>query len=172
MMLIDVLMVVVILISAVSAFHKGLLLEIFSLAGVFFGFIIAAEKYGLLAFWLRRWIRSSEVADLAAFLLIALGVMLAAGLIGRLLRGTVRWAGLGFVDRLLGGFFGFVEGCALVTLSVMAVAAFLPNASWLRNSKLMPSFLEAAHEGSRMTPTLGEKIREGIQQFRIAQPHW
>ena len=110
--------------------------------------------------------------DLAAFLVIALGVSLAAGLIGRLLRATVRWAGLGLLDRLLGALFGFVKGCAVVTLVVMAIAAFVPNAPWLRNSRLAPPFLAAAHEESHLTPELGGKIREGIGQLRIAQLHW
>ncbi len=172
MTLIDLLMVAVLLISAVSAFRKGLLVELFSLAGVVLGLVIAAADYGLMAPWLRRWIASPEVSDLAAFLVIALGVSLAAGLIGRLLRATVRWAGFGFLDSLLGALFGFVKGCALVTLVVMAMAAFIPNAPWLKSSRLAPSFLTAAHEGSHLTPELGGKIREGIRQLRNAQPHW
>jgi membrane protein required for colicin V production len=171
MTLIDLLMVAVISISAVLAFSKGLLVELFSLAGVVFGFMIAAADYRLLAPWLMRWVKAPATADLGAFVLLALGVMLATGLLGRSLRGAVRWAGFGFLDRLLGGFFGFVKGCALVTLAVMAMAAFIPHASWLKSSRLMPWFLAAAHEGSRMTPALGEKIREGIGQLRIAQPH-
>src|ERR1700677_4964579 len=108
MTLIDLLIVAVVLISAVSAFNKGLLVELFSLAGVVLGLIIAAADYGLLAPWFMRWVESPRVADLVAFLVIALDVMLAVGVIGRLLRGTVRWAGLGFLDRLLGALFGFV----------------------------------------------------------------
>jgi membrane protein required for colicin V production len=170
MTLIDLLIVAVILISAVSAFRQGLLVELFSLVGVVLGFIIAAADYELLAPRLTHWVTNPEAADVGSFLAIALGVMLTAGLIGRLLRGTVRWAGLGFLDRLLGAFFGLVKGCALVTLAVMAMAAFLPGALWLKDSRMMPPFLAAAHEGSRITPELSGRIREGIQQLRVRHP--
>jgi membrane protein required for colicin V production len=173
MILVDLLILAAILVSVISAFHKGLLVELFSLVGVVLGLLIAAADYVLLAPRLMRWAKNTEVADLGAFLLIALGVMLVAGLIGRSLRGTIRWVGLGFLDRLLGAVFGFVEGCAVVTLVVMATAAFLPDASWLKSSRLVPLFLAAAHDGSHMTPfELGERIREGIQQLRMTQRRW
>jgi membrane protein required for colicin V production len=167
---IDLLMIAVILLSAATAFNKGLLLELFSLAGVVLGLIIAAAGYGLLVPWMMQWVERPKVADLSAFLAIALGVQLAVGLIGRLLRGALRWAGLGFLDRLLGALFGVVKGCALVTLAVMAVAAFLPSAPWLKNSRLAPPFLAAAHEGSHIAPEFGGKTREWIRQMHIAQP--
>jgi membrane protein required for colicin V production len=166
---VDLLIVAVVAISVVSAFLKGFLVELFSLAGVLLGLVVAAAYYPRLTPWVMRWVKSPEVAGLVAFLLIALGVMLFAGLLGRLLRGTVRWAGLGFVDRFLGAIFGFVKGCGVVTVGVMAVAAFLPNAGWLKESRLAPWFLTAARSGSHMTPfEFGEKIREGVLLLRSA----
>lgn len=163
----DLLIVAVLVISVISAFLKGLLVELFSLAGVVLGLWIAAADYAPLASWVLRWAKNPQVANLVAFLLIALGVMLVAGLVGRMLRGAVRWVGLGFVDRFLGALFGFIKGCAVITLGVMAVAAFLPNADWFKNSKLAPVFLTAAHDGSHMTPfEFGEKIREGVRLLR------
>lgn len=166
---IDLLILAVILVSVISAFMSGFLVEAFSLAGVVFGLLIAAADYARLAPWVRRWVMNPGAANLIAFLLIGLGVMVAAGLAGRLLRGTVRHVGLGFVDRLLGALFGFVKGCVIVTLGAMAVAAFFPNANWLKSSKLAPVFLSAARDGSSMTPyAFGEKIREGVKLLRNA----
>lgn len=165
----DLLIVAVLVISVISAFFKGLLVELFSLAGVLLGLWFAAADYPRLASWFVRWVTNPQVANLVAFLLIALGVMLLAGLLGRLLRRTVRWIGLGFVDRFLGALFGFVKGCAVITLGVMAVAAFLPHSDWLRNSRFAPVFLTVAHTGSHMTSfEFGEKIREGVKLLRIA----
>ncbi len=168
---IDLLILAIILVSVISAFINGLLVEVFSLAGVIFGLLIAAAEYARLAPWVRRWVENPEAANLIAFLLIGLGVMVAAGLAGRLMRGTVRHVGLGFIDRLLGALFGVVKGCVIVTLGAMAVAAFFPNADWLESSKLAPMFLSAARDGSHMTPyEFGEKIREGVKLLRGATP--
>jgi membrane protein required for colicin V production len=173
MTFIDLLIVAVLAISVISAFIKGFLVEIFSLAGIFVGLLVAAANYTEFASRLMSWVSNREVAGLVSFLLIALGVMLLAGLIGRLLRSTVRQVGLGFLDRLLGALFGFLKGCAVVTLIVMAMAAFLPNAQWMKNSRLMPIFLTAAHEGSHITPfEFGQKIRRGVEVLRLAPPWW
>jgi membrane protein required for colicin V production len=166
---VDLLIVAVILISVISAFVDGLLIELFSLGGVVAGLMLGAADYGRLAPWLERWIANPETADLVAFLLIALGVMVIAGLLGRLLRGAVHHIGLGFFDRVLGALFGFVKGFVLVTLIVMGIAAFLPRTDWLKSSRLAPMFLTAAHSGSRITPVeLGEKIRQGVRLLRNA----
>ena len=88
----------------------------------------------------------AESAEALSFLLIALGVMLLAGLVGRMIRWSVHSIGLGWADRFIGACFGLVKGCALVTLAVLVVAAFLPQATWFQQSRLAPYFLTAAHQ--------------------------
>jgi membrane protein required for colicin V production len=171
MNLADLLIIVVLLISVVSAFAKGFLVEVFSLAGVILGLFIAAANYGAIAPWILHLVPNVEVADLIAFLLIALLVMVLAGLVGRLLRGLLHGVGLGIVDRLLGAVFGLLKGCVVVTLVLMGIVAFLPRQAWLDRSRLAPVFLTAAHGGSHVVPfVLGEKIRQGLEALRIVQP--
>jgi membrane protein required for colicin V production len=168
MNLADLLIVAVLVVSVVAAFVKGFFVEVFSLAGVIFGLFFAAANYERLAPWVLRLVQNHEAANLIAFLLLALLVMLLAGLAGRLIRGTLRQVGLGIVDRLLGAVFGLVKGCVIVTLVLMAIVAFLPPQDWLKSSRLAPVFLTAAHGSSNVVPfTLGEKIRQGLQMLRI-----
>jgi membrane protein required for colicin V production len=169
MNLADLLIIVVLVVSVVSAFVKGFFVEVFSLAGLIVGLFFAAANYGAFAPWVLHVIQNREVANLIAFLVIALLVMVVAGLAGRLLRGLFRGVGLGFVDRLLGAVFGLVKGSVVVTLVLMGIVAFLPRQAWLDNSRLAPVFLTAAHGGSHVVPfDLGEKIRQGLQALRIA----
>jgi membrane protein required for colicin V production len=173
MNLADLLIVAVLVASVVSAFIKGFFVEVFSLAGVILGLFVAAANYAAFAPWLLRVVQNREAANLIAFVLIALLVMLLAGLAGRMLRGLVRQVGLGIVDRLLGAGFGLVKGCLVVTLVLMGVVAFLPRQSWLVSSRLAPVFLTAAHGGSHVVPfALGQEIRQGLEALRIAQPNW
>ena len=64
---------------------------------------------------------------MVAFLLIALGVMLVIGLIGRAISKVARTAGLGGLDSLLGAIFGVIRGCFLVVVAIIAIAAFVPR---------------------------------------------
>jgi membrane protein required for colicin V production len=173
MNLADLLIVIVLVVSVISAFAKGFFVEVFSLAGVILGLFIAAANYGGFALWVLRVIHNREAANLIAFLLIVLVVMVLASIVGRLLRGLFRSVGLGIVDRLLGAVFGLVEGCVVVTLVLMGIVAFLPRQDWLSNSRLAPVFLTAAHGGSQVVPfALGEEIRQGLQALRMGQPNW
>jgi membrane protein required for colicin V production len=173
MNLADLLIVIVLVVSVVSAFVKGFFVEIFSLAGVIVGLFVAAANYGGLASWVLRVVANPKAANLIAFLVIALVVMLLSGLAGRLLRGLFRGVGLGMVDRLLGAVFGLVKGGVVVTLVLMGIVAFLPRQDWLSNSRLAPVFLTAAHGGSQVVPfALGQEIRQGLEALRMSQSNW
>ena len=107
MNLADLLIVAVLVVSVVAAFVKGFFVEVFSLAGVIVGLFFAAANYGRLAPWVLRVVQNREAANLIAFLLIALLVMLLAGLAGRLLRGLFREVGLGLSIDCWGQFLGW-----------------------------------------------------------------
>ncbi len=165
--------------STAIAFAKGFFVEVFSLAGIVVGLMAAAAGYGKLAPALSRWLswsgllRETEVSNLLAFLLIVFGVMLGAGLVGRILRGAARQVGLGWMDRLLGALFGLLKGCAAVTLVLLAIAAFLPGTACLQNSRLAPVFLMAAQGGSNLTPAeFGRRVRQGVDRLRETQADW
>lgn len=173
MAFIDWAIIVVLIVSVLSAARHGFFVEVFSLAGIVLGLLLASWNYQRLLPWINGWIHAPGVAEIIAFIAIAIGVMIVAGLAGRLIRWSVRSIGLGWADRLVGAAFGFVKGCVLVTLGVMAIAAFLPRATWMENSRFVPYFLSVAHGTSVVTPSdLGTRIREGIKMIRDAQPEW
>jgi membrane protein required for colicin V production len=173
MSLVDLLIFAVLAVSVISAFVKGFFVEVFSLVGVILGLFVAAANYATFAPWIERVVENHEIANLIAFVVIALLVMIVAGLLGRVFRRLLRGVGLGIVDRLLGAAFGLVKGAVVVTLVLMAIVAFLPRQSWLDRSRLAPVFLTAAQGGSHVVPVvLGEKIRQGLDELRLAQPGW
>lgn len=173
MAVIDWLIIVVLVVSVLSAAKKGFFLEIFSLAGVVSGLLIASWNYQRLMPWVTRWVHTWQIAEAICFLAILLGVIILAGLAGRLIRWSVHSIGLGWADRLIGAAFGFVKGCALVVVAVLAVAAFLPKATWFEQSRLVPYFLDAAHQASIATPVeLGQRIRQGVTVLRHTQEGW
>ncbi|WP_158748748.1 CvpA family protein [Acidobacterium sp. S8] len=173
MALIDWAIVIILIVTVLSAAKHGFFVEAFSLAGVILGLMLASWNYQKVLPWLDSWVHSPGVAEAIAFIAIAIAVMVLAGLAGRLIRWSVRSIGLGWADRFFGAVFGLVKGCVLVTLGVMAISAFLPHVTWMEQSKFAPYFLSAAHDASVVTPAeLGERIREGVKVIRDAQPDW
>ena len=158
-------------VSFITAFMNGFFVELFSIAGLIAGVIVAGMYYTRFAPWIYRFVHSVAAADAAAFLLIALGVLIAAGIVGRLLRFLLRKVGLGWADRLLGLVFGAVKGAVLATALAMAVAAFFPERPWVLHSQLLPYFVGAAHQGSEVVPgSMGERVRHGVRVFRRESP--
>ncbi len=163
MTLVDIAIVVILVLSTLAAIAQGLIRELSSLAGLVLGLVLASWNYARLAAPLGRWIHSSGIADALAFLSIALGIMLVAGVIGNLLQKTAQGIGLGWLDRILGAGFGFVRGCVLVMVAMLAIAAFRPGAPWMQGSRLAPYFLPGARILSVQAPaTLKEKVVTGI----------
>ena len=173
MNLFDWFLVIILAYSTVVAFVRGILLELFSLGGLVAGILLAAWNYPALAALLSRIITTAATADVVAFLLIAVGVMIVAALVGRTLHRTADAIGLGFFDRLLGAGFGFARGCLLGVAILMAATAFLPKTDWIENSHLAPYFLAGVHAVSFVVPhDLQQLILDGVAQLKHNAPDW
>jgi membrane protein required for colicin V production len=72
----DWFLVVVILVSTLAAFRRGLIKVLFSLAGVTAGILLASWNYHHVAEYLHRVIASSATANILAFVLILIAVTL------------------------------------------------------------------------------------------------
>ncbi len=152
-------------VSVFAAFLHGFLVEVCALAGLVAGVIVAGQYYLQVAPWVERLVHGEAASRAVAFILVALGVMLAAGILGRMLRWLFRRVGLGWADRLAGGAFGLVKGYVLVAIAVAAMVAFFPHQPWLEGSQLMPYFMPGAYGSVTVLPRdLGVRIQSGLQQ--------
>lgn len=152
--------------SVLVAFLQGFFVEVCALAGLIAGVILAGQYYLQVAPWVERFIHDQGPAHAVAFLLIALAVMLAAGILGRMLRWMLRRVGLGWADRLAGGAFGLVKGYVLVALAVAALVGFFPHQPWLAQSQLVAYFMPGAQESVAVLPReLGVRIQSGLHHL-------
>ncbi len=171
MTIFDWVILAIVVLSAIVAASQGFLLEVFSLAGLVLGLWLALWNYRVLAVPFARIIHSERICDALAFLLIALGVMILLGLVGRLISRLAHTAGLGGLDSLLGAIFGIIRGCVLVVVAIIAIAAFMPQKEWMNGSRLAPYFLSAANQASAGAPAeLRLKIQEGVAALEHVRP--
>lgn len=164
--LLDWLIGAIIVFSTLAGLMRGLLRAVCSLIGLIAGFLIAAWNYKIFASRFLNLITDKGLAEVIAFLFIVIGVMLLAGLAGGLLRGTARIVGLGWLDSLLGGVFGFLRGCLLAGASMMCLAAFLPASLLLDESTFAPFCLGLAHQMAVFAPAdLQQRVTEGARRI-------
>lgn len=168
----DWFLVVVLAISTLRGFSRGLIRVLFSIGGLIAGILIASWTYGDAGRWLNRWIQSRETAQILGFLLVLIGVVLVFGIIASIVRRTATAVGLGLVDRMAGAAFGVLRGCLLGVLIMMGLAAFVPNSTWVKNSQLSPYFLTGAHALSFVVPQHFQKqIADGAAHFLHRAPN-
>jgi membrane protein required for colicin V production len=173
MNLFDWFLIVILAFSTIAAFVRGFLQELFSLGGLIVGILLAAWNYHSFAPLLNRFISDPAAANVVAFLLIAIGVMILCTIAGKVLSRTADAIGLGFFDRLFGACFGFARGCLIGVAIMMAAAAFLPPAPWITNSHLAPYFLAGAHAVSFVVPhDLQQLILDGAKELKHNAPDW
>jgi membrane protein required for colicin V production len=173
MNLFDCLLIAVLAYSTIIAFLRGIILELFSLAGLIAGILLASWNYKHVAIILGSLITSPATAEIVAFLLIIIGAMVLSALLGKALNRTAHAIGLGLFDRLLGALFGFGRGCLFGVAILMAIAAFLPHSAWIANSHLSSYFLAGAHAVSFVVPhDLQQQILNGAQQIKHSAPDW
>jgi len=173
MNLFDCLLVAILAYSTIMAFVRGIILELFSLGGLIAGILVAGWNYNHVAAVLGHLITNPAVAQIVAFLLIIIVVMVISTLLGKALNRTAHAIGLGFFDRLLGALFGFARGCLFGVAILMAIAAFLPHSAWIADSRLSSYFLAGAHAVSFVVPhDLQQQILNGARQLKHNAPDW
>ena len=166
----DWVLVGLVVVSAALAFRRGMIKVVFSFVGVAAGTVLAGWYSLQGAMWLHGWIGSMLAARMVAFVGILLLVTLLCSAAAQLVRRTVKAAGLGMFDRLLGGLFGAARGGLLGVALVLAIAAFVPSAPWLKNSQLVPYFLTGAHAVSFLMPRqLKQQVDSGTASL-LRQP--
>ena len=169
MTLADGIILAVILLSAVQAASAGFFQEAFGIAGLVFGYLLAAWNYHSLANRFAQY-GSPWLVDIAAFLIIFVGVMILAGIAGRIAHWAVREAGLQVFDRILGAALGLLKGCLLVAIVLTSMTAFTPTSKWLRGSELAPYFLVVGRAAIWVAPAeLRARFYQGLDLVRQQQ---
>jgi membrane protein required for colicin V production len=163
MTVLDWVLIAAVSISVLLAALRGFLYEVFSLAGVVVGFLLAAWAYPWLSPWFLQYVKSQPIADFGSFCALFLLTMLLFSLAGEIARSAAKSAGLRPVDRVLGGAFGLVRGLLVGAILALAVAAFHPQA--MEGSRIARYFLVGARTLAWVTP---EDVRRQFHEGTLA----
>lgn len=139
-MIVDILVLVVLLISALIAFLRGCIREVLTIMGVVGGLVAAYFGGPLLVPHMRGWfgVREGEepgrlfdvvpydiVADALSYGTIFIAVVVVLSIASHFLAEGARNLGLGAVDRTLGFIFGLVRGVFLLGFLYLPVHFFI-----------------------------------------------
>ena len=161
----DIFFAAIVVISTFFAVLKGLSREIISLVALIGGFILAVLYYRIPAGWLGRFIEKEALADLIGFLAIFCSCIIIGIIAAYIVNRLVKAASLKWVDRILGGIFGFLRGWAISSIIVVALIAFPIRETIMEKSLLAPFLLSGARTAVLLVPQeLKEKFNEHYQK--------
>ena len=104
----DIVIIVVIAISAFIGLRIGIIKAVLSLAGLIVGVMLAGHYYVPLSEQLSDIIPQANVAEIVAFAIILVGIMVIASVLASLLKWVASVIMLGWVNRAGGAFLGLV----------------------------------------------------------------
>ncbi|HWQ53604.1 MAG TPA: CvpA family protein [Bryobacteraceae bacterium] len=169
----DVVLLILVLGSVVSAFRKGFSRELVGFGAAIVGLVLGSWFYGTAGSYLLDLVSSRVLANFIGFVLVFGGVLLAGTLIGRILNYFIKAVGLSIFDRLLGAGFGLLRGALLAIALVMAMMAFSSGGkapSAVLRSRLSPYVLDAAGVCASMAPF---ELKQGFRSsYKQAKAVW
>ena len=129
--------------SIILSVLRGFVKELLSILAWVVSFVIAKLYTVELSQVLPDSIPNESLRYLAAFLILFLATLLIFTLLGLALSQVVKVAGMGWLDRILGGCFGLVRGIFVVTIIVMlcGLTTLPQNPAW--RSALLSAPFEA-----------------------------
>jgi membrane protein required for colicin V production len=168
--LLDIVLVIIVAASVITGFLAGFARVgigfIATFAGVIFGFWF----YGIPAAWIHdHGVHSEAASNLLGFFLVFLAFSTAGHMIGKLLSKLFKWTGLSWLDRLMGGAFGFVRGGLISVVLVAVLLAFTPKPApnWMIDSKVLPYAIEASNLCADLAPSaIKDAFKESMRDIR------
>jgi len=144
---VDIVLLIILAVFVLRGISRGLFRESFALAGVFFGLVLAINRYVALGAVISSEISvfSIRIASLIAFVLIFVGIALLGTFLGIALHSISRRLIARSLDQGGGVLFGLAEGAVVcsVILLLVSVSPLSGRASeWIKGSMLAPHLMK------------------------------
>ena len=156
----DITMIIVVIIFGVLGLARGLIRNVFSAAGLFFGFILSGRFYGNVANIIKIVILNQVASEKIAFLLVFLVFACVFVWLGIFFQKLAKFALLGWIDRLGGLILGLISGVSIIGVIMIFLSKYsVPGTgSLLEKSILAPVFI-------KLFLALGNLLPMEVQDF-------
>ncbi|TET78821.1 MAG: CvpA family protein [Candidatus Cloacimonadota bacterium] len=123
----DIFTIAIIAAGFLYGFLKGIISEIFALAGLVIGFIIAMKFSFIIQPYILPLVKKETLALILSFILLFLVSAASIIVLGIFFKKTIKFIRLSWLDRVIGGIFGFVKGVIIAGLISLLIFTFFPG---------------------------------------------
>ncbi|KTD73528.1 CvpA family protein [Legionella tucsonensis] len=160
---VDLIFIIIIGLSSITGLLRGFIKEFIAL-GVWILAVWAGYNYsGSLNPYLQPYIQDQSIRTIAGFIVVVLGVLIAGGIGNAILGLFLRGSGLGAMDKVLGGAFGFARGVFILSL-IFAILSMtsLPYQQYVQSSRVYNQLLPVINWISSSLPGLINKAKQTV----------
>jgi membrane protein required for colicin V production len=157
----DIILIVVLALSILNGLVQGLIRTAFGLAGLVLGIFLAGRYYVAFGNWLP--IANTDIANIVAFAIIFIVVMVAAGIIAFFIRRIISLVMLGWADKLLGALLGLVLGGLLCAAALAVCVKFGLGEGTIQGSGIARLLLDWLPVVLALLPSEFDGVREFFQ---------
>ena len=161
---VDLVMLGFVGLSAMAGFLRGFARELLGLVAWIAAALLASHFYGAGLPFAHAWIEDGLIADVVCFMVVFIVILIGLSVAASLLSRLVRLSLLGGIDRLLGFGFGIVRGGVLLILAYIVLAFFLPTDDW-------PTSVQQAHGLSYLHQGAAYALAQAPERWRSLLPH-
>lgn len=162
----DIIAIIILALSVLMAYFKGLIQEVVWIVSLVVGLVLAVFFYPLPASLLETLGVSSRISGLIGFFGIIVVVIAIGSIVNGILSRVLKTLHLKWIDRLLGGLFGLIRGSLFVAVLFLMLTAFPISPQWMGDSRLAPFFLTGADLIIEAAPDEFEELfRSGYEEL-------
>ena len=146
----------------IRGLFRGFIIEITAIVGVVLAFVLANKYHNALSPYVREYITESGWGGTLAYLVVFVGAIVAATLLGKLLH-RVLASPSDLMNTVSGGFIGLTKGALISLVLFMLLSNYLPQAEFMQTSLFAP-YLD--HVAQSIRPYMPEQLRiENLPQL-------
>ena len=124
MNILDAIILICLVPAIVQGIRKGFISQAISILSLVVGIWASARFAGIVTLWASKYISASEqILKLVAFALILIAAFLVLGAIGKVLESILKFAMLGWVNKLAGVFFSLIKTLLILGLVIVAFSS-------------------------------------------------
>ena len=162
----DIILLVILILTAIIGIFKGLVKEVIVLVAVIAGLVLASLYYEGTAGVFDTFVKNKLLSNFLGFLLIFVAVLVVGGILGHLITKAMKGP-LALVNRLFGAIFGAVKGVLICGILVFALFTFRVAKPALETSVLAPGCLGITRTAINMIPAdLRARFNSSYKEIR------
>ncbi|MGA0895931.1 MAG: CvpA family protein [Flavobacteriaceae bacterium] len=143
----------------ISGFIKGIVVEIAGIIALILGLVGASKFSTLLGEFLSGYVNwNLKTVQIVSFILLFVVIIYVVGLLAKMITKTLKIIALGWINKLLGGVFGLVKWCVILSALALIIEGI---------NEWIPLFPESSFQGAisySYLKNLGELLFEGLAQ--------